>query len=111
MKLGRLLPTFSVAFLLSYAVVVYFNLAMFTYRPAVHTFYWFVPPAVKGIPGIPMFWYGWITTALLAAVVITAISAFVPEPKNRRALSALVWLAPLIAFVVVVWVLRIWFTM
>jgi hypothetical protein len=111
MKPTRFLPIFSVAFLLSYAVTVYFNLAMFTYRPAMHEFFWFVPPAVKGIPGIPMFWYGWITTALLAALVITAISAFVPAPKNKGPWPALAWIAPVFAFIVVVWVLRIWFTM
>jgi hypothetical protein len=111
MKIARFFPIFSVAFILAYAVTVYFNLAMFTYRPAMHQFYMFVPPAVKGIPGIPMFWYGWIVTAFLAALVITVVSAFVPALKEKGPWPALVWASPVFAVVVVVYVLRMWFTM
>ena len=111
MKFARFFPVFSVAFVLSYTVAVYFNLAMFTYRPAQHKFYLFVPATVPGIPGIPMFWYGWLVTASLSALLITAVSAVVPAPTSKSFWPTLASIAPVIAVVGVIYVLRIWFKM
>lgn len=111
MTLGRYFPTFSAAFVLSYAVTDFFNLAMFTYLPAAHKFYWFVPAVAHTIGALPMFWYGWIVTALIPALGITALNASVPALKDKSVWPPLVWISPLVAFAVIVYVLRIWFVM
>ena len=110
MSPARFLPTFSVAFILSYAVTVYFNLAMFTYLPARHQFYWLVPAIAHARGSLPMFWYGWLVTSSIAAIAVTALHALVPGLKERSVWPPLVWAAPLFAFAVVAYALRVWFT-
>jgi hypothetical protein len=107
---ARFFPTFSVAFILCYAACVFFNLAAFTYMPALHQAFPLVPALAHARGAYPMFWYGWLVTTTVAALVITAATSFLPA-RNDRVIGVLTWVAPLIAVVVVVYALRIWFTL
>src|SRR5262249_21982193 len=76
MTIYRVFPVFSTAFALLYLVVATFNYALFTYHPMLHELDLLVQPAKAG-PA--MYWYGWITTAAIGAVVVAIIAAFVPD--------------------------------
>jgi len=110
MNYHRHLPLFSVAFILIYAVCVYFNLALFTYFPAAEQpFALFAAKPGPAPAGIPMYWYGWLSTTLLVALAVTGVGAFMPRNGGRGVWPWLVWASPIVAFVVVLYALRMWF--
>jgi hypothetical protein len=85
----RAVPVFSVAFAVFYLLATYFNLALFTYHPATAEFAFLAQPA-KGAGAPAMYWYGWITTSAIAAIVVASIATFVPErwdPWVQRAIT------------------------
>ena len=71
-KIERLFPIFGIAFALIYAPTMNNNWALATYHPRPGVWDWGVAPATNG-PA--MYWYGFVFTALLGAVVVTAIAA------------------------------------
>jgi hypothetical protein len=111
MNRDRILPTFSIVFVAIYAACVYFNLAAFTYFPKDHAFYFYVPAIAKAKGAIPMFWYGWLTTSTIFTLIVTAILAYVPVPRQGGATNILAWAMPLAAICVVLYALRAWFMM
>jgi hypothetical protein len=60
---------FAVAYPVLYIVCVYWNLALFTYHPALGVF-GIGPNAPRSGPA--MYWYGWIATALIGAAILSA---------------------------------------
>jgi hypothetical protein len=107
MSLTRALPVFSVVFLVVYAIAMYFNLAPFSYYPLVGKFAAGVAPATQAL-GPSMYWYGWLTVALVIAVPIAAIACLASEKFSNRVAPVAAWLSVL-AVVFFVWVLRAWF--
>jgi hypothetical protein len=81
-KFGVFVITFGIAFALIYTVLERLNWPLFTYHP------------VSGIvdfgkemtgTGPPMFWYGWLALAGIAATVVSFVATMVPGPWLRRA--------------------------
>ena len=72
MKLA--LPVFSVAFVVIYAFAVDFNLALFTYHPQLNEFAFLVE---RPKTGPAMYWYGWIATSALGAMIVSALALLV----------------------------------
>lgn len=108
MNLGRALPVFSAVFLVVYAIVMYFNLAPFSYYPLIGKFVAGVGPSTQAL-GPSMYWYGWLTVALVVAVPVAAVAGFASSEKfSARVASAMAWLS-ILAAVFFVWVLRSWF--
>ena len=107
MSLSRALPVFSVVFLIVYATVMYFNLAPFSYYPLVGQFASGVAPTTSAL-GPAMYWYGWLTVALVIAVPVAAIVGFAPERWSARIASLAPWLG-IAAVAFFLWVLRSWF--
>jgi hypothetical protein len=105
MKLARLFPFFSAAFAVIYAPALYFNWALVTYQPAMME--WDLGPVTK--QGPPMFWYGVVATSFIAACVVTAIAAFLPETLARRLWTGLTWLLPIAALIFIAYILRPYF--
>jgi hypothetical protein len=105
----RALPIFSIAFPLLYLPVMYFNLPVFTYVPKMREFHFllFPPPAAQG-PG--MFYYGWLLTAGIGAVLIAVAVSYLPEKSAARIPSTLTWLAPLVVLAFLLDILSPWFT-
>ncbi len=111
MIFGRSFSTFVVAFSVAYAVLYIFaieyNLALFTYHPASEEFHWLVKPATDQ-PA--MYWYGWLTTAGLGALVIAALASWLPESCARRVWPGWSWAVPVAMMLFVTYVLRSYFT-
>jgi hypothetical protein len=89
---GRLSPVvFTLAFGVAYAVAVVFQYPLFVYYPLVDRFSWtdLRDPAL----GPEMFYYGWITTAAIVAVLAAGL---VPKRVADRVPVILLWLVPLL---------------
>lgn len=92
MKLARAFPFFSAVFVIFYALSVEFNLALFTYHPQLKRFAFLVEPPKAG-PA--MYWYGWIATSTLGALLLSIIALMLPRQLTARVWSELVWLVPI----------------
>jgi len=106
----RWLPVFSVVFAaaasIAYVFAVARNWALFTYHPALGTWGVLTTPAQAG-PS--MYWYGWMTTAAVAAAAIAAIVSRLPGGLTRRIPPCLAWAVPLVCMLVFVYLLRGYF--
>jgi hypothetical protein len=98
--------TFAAAYTILYVAAIVYNLALFTYHPALEEFGLGVQPPREG-PA--MYWYGWLATAALGAFVIAAIAAALPESWLNRIWSGWSWLTPLAAMLVFCYLLRGYF--
>jgi hypothetical protein len=104
---ARSLPIFAMAFAVLYLLCVEFNWALFTYHPALEEF-GFLAQAPKDGPA--MYWYGWLATSALGAIVIAALAAWLPESWTRNAAGAsLSWAIPMAVMIVFVYILRRYF--
>ncbi|MDB5809066.1 MAG: hypothetical protein JWN94_1188 [Betaproteobacteria bacterium] len=97
---------FAVAYALAYVIAVWKNLALFTYHPLAGTLGFGVE---KPHDGPAMYWFGWIATAAIAAIVACLIAAMVPQRYAARVASAWAWTVPLTVLMFFVWLLRGYF--
>lgn len=107
---SRLLAPFATVFAAVYAVVyviaVEYNYALITYHPVLNQFGLLVePPRVE----LAMYWYGWMATAGIAALVAGIIACFVPERLMRRLWSGWSWVIPVAVMLVVSYIQRGYF--
>ena len=98
---------FSVVYSLTYLLAVKKNLALFTYHPALEEFGALVEPPRDG-PA--MYWYGWMATSLIAALIAAALTRFIPERLAGRLWSGWSWAAPIASMLVFVYMLSGFFT-
>ena len=106
MNWTRFLPVFSVAAAMMYVLALYYNLALFTYHPAIHEWQWLAAPPKAG-PA--MYWYGWLATSVLGAAAVAALASLVPTQWQTRAWSGLTWLIPLAGMLFIAFILRGYF--
>jgi len=108
MKLARILPLFSVAFAIAYALAVEYNLAVFTYHPQLRQFAFGVE---RPKAGPAMYWYGWIVTSVALALLVSAIALILPRSwvARVRVWSGLSWLIPAAVMVFFVYLLKGYF--
>jgi hypothetical protein len=76
--------TFGIAFTLLYTVLERLNWPLFTYQPAVDKLYFWLHRPLSG-EGPPMYWYGWIVNAAIAAFVVGWIATTISGQWLRRA--------------------------
>jgi hypothetical protein len=76
--------TFGIAFTLLYTVLERLNWPLFTYQPAVGKLYFWLHRPLGG-EGPPMYWYGWIVNAAIAALVVGLIATIISGSWLRRA--------------------------
>lgn len=105
-RLPAFVIVFSVATCIAYVVAVELNAALFTYHPATEEFGLGAEKA-RGAPA--MYWYGWIATSLITGTVAGLLASMLPPSLTRRLPPALAWLAPLIATLVLGYILRNFF--
>ena len=106
MRLTPVLPLFSVAFAVAYAVAVEYNLAAFTYHPQLGAFALGVD---RPKAGPAMYWYGWIVTSVLAAALVSALAMLLPRQWMSRLWTGFVWLVPSATMLFFVYILRGYF--
>jgi len=76
--------TFGIAFTLLYTVYERLNWPLFTWQPAVGKMYFWLHRPLSG-EGPPMYWYGWIVNAAIAALVVSCIATIISGQWLRRA--------------------------
>jgi len=107
MTTARQFPIFAVVFAIVYAgvylIAVERNYALFTYHPAIEEFGFLVEPPREG-PA--MYWYGWIATAAIVALVAGLIACVVPEQMAKRLWSGWSWAIPVAAMFAFGYLLR-----
>jgi hypothetical protein len=90
-SIGFIAVVFAVVYAIAYMIAVWKNYALFTYHPVPGTLAWGVE---KPRDGPAMYWYGWMTTALIAAFAACLIASVVPERFASRVWSGWSWAAP-----------------
>ena len=107
MNWTRALPIFSIAYVIAYVPIMFWNWPVFTYVPRTKEFHWWlVQPTGTQAPG--MFYFGWLITAGIVAAIVAAISLALPAKALER-LTPLTWIAPLAMLGVEFFILREWF--
>ena len=104
MSATRVIPVFSAAFAIIYAIAVEANLAAITYHPKTGAWGWLTQDATDG-PA--MHWYGWLITALFGALIVSAVA--LPVTRTRQPAAWIGWAVPLATMVVFLYLLRSFF--
>ena len=89
-KVERLAAIFGIAFAVIYAPTMDYNWTFATYHPIQGI--WQLgraPPLGGGSPA--MYWYGFVITAALGALALTAIAALVPDKPACRGGASFGW--------------------
>jgi hypothetical protein len=106
-------PIFVIAFGLGvavlYTVLEVMTWAGFTYFPASGRIALGTLPPSRD-EGPAMYWYGWTVLALAGGLVIGILATVLPENLAKRISANLLWIVPLVAFVVLGYGLRNYFT-
>ena len=94
-KAERLAAVFAIAFAIIYAPTMDLNWTLATYHPLQGVWEWLkAPPKGGGSPA--MYWYGFVFTAALGALVVTALAALIPDKLMERVpWATLTWVAAL----------------
>lgn len=98
--------SFAAAYAILYVLAVENNWALFTYHPISGQFHWLVQRAAEG-PS--MFWYGWMATAALGALIIALLVSLLPGGLTNRLSVSLSWSIPLAVMLVFVYIMRDFF--
>jgi hypothetical protein len=104
-KPERLAASFVIAFAIIYAPTMDYNWTMATYHPIQGIWQFGRAPSLGG--GSPaMYWYGFVLTAGLGALIVTAIAAFIPDRlMDRVPWRSLTWIAVLGSIAYIAYVL------
>jgi hypothetical protein len=104
-KAERLAAIFAIAFAVIYAPTMDNGWALATYHPIQGIWQWGqARPLGGGSPA--MYWYGFVFTSALGALVVTALAALIPDSLMRRVpWRILAWVAPVIAIIYIGYVL------
>jgi hypothetical protein len=91
MNVTRLIPVFSLTYIVAYQMFDYFNNPLIRYYPNLGRFSFGHIAAGKDTIG----WYGWMAWALIVALVVTAIYAALPRTLTDRITWRWVWVVPI----------------
>jgi hypothetical protein len=104
-KAERLAAVFAIAFAIIYAPTMDLNWTAATYHPIQGIWQWGKAAPVGG--GSPaMYWYGFVLTAALGALVVTGLAALIPDKVMERIpWPSLTWVVTLISIAYIAYVL------
>jgi hypothetical protein len=110
MKITRSIPVFATVFAVAYAVVyvvaIEQNYALITYHPVVNEFGFLAEPVRVELA---MYWYGWMATAGIVALLLGVTAGFIPESVTRQLWSGWSWVIPVAMMLVVSYIHRGYF--
>jgi len=102
---SRAFPAFAVGFAAFYAPAYCFtggnstfNWPLFTYFPAIDMWRWGLVPG-SDETGPPMWWYGWIGSAVIVGLIAALIALLLPPRATENFWKTAIWVVPLAAFV------------
>jgi hypothetical protein len=98
--------TFAAIFAIVYCFAVAYNLALFSYGPAVGQWMLFTRAAAAGPT---MYWYGWIATSALAAAGVAAVAALLHRRLTRWLWPGFAWFVPIGAIIALAYLLSGYF--
>jgi hypothetical protein len=107
-KLPIFVIAFGLGFTLIYTVTEIMTWTLFSYHPATGRIEFGTQPPRKG-EGPVMYWYGWVVGSLLGGLVVAAAATLLPENVAKRISPNLLWMLPVVAFVVLAYGLRSFF--
>jgi hypothetical protein len=104
-KADRLAAVFAIAFAVIYAPTMNYNWSLATYHPVQGIWQWGAAPPLGG--GSPaMYWFGFVFTSALGALVVTAIAALIPDSVMEREPGRnLAWIVPVCAIIYIAYIL------
>jgi len=105
-RFGIFAIVFAVVYPIVYIVATEVNLALFTYHPALGEF-GFGPNRPRNGPA--MYWFGWMSTSALCALVPALTAAYLPDRMTRKLPATLAWAVPLAAMIVAAALMMKWF--
>jgi hypothetical protein len=107
--LGRY-PIFAITVGIWFSILYLFVMAkgwpLFTYYPAVNKWTLFTHPAGVPSAGPAMKWYGFVATTSVISLAAGVIACILPESLIKRIWwPGLIWVVPILAMVVVLWLI------
>ena len=97
---------FAVVYAVVYVVAVEKNYALLTYHPAIGEFGAGVQPPRDG-PA--MYWYGWLATSGIAALIAGLLASLLPDFVTRRLWSGWTWATAVAVMLAFCYLLRNFF--
>ena len=82
-KIGLFAIVFGIAYAVLYTIATEINLPLVTYHPVIGAVDFLWKPPRPG-SGPAMYWYGWMLTSLVCALVIAYVATLVPEQLLQR---------------------------
>ena len=109
MRIERAIPAFSCGFMIVYLISMFYHpmFTYFTYVPRQGQWAWGVP--ALGAQGPGMFWWSWLSTALVAGLVCGGAALATPENVRAKVPSSIVWIVPVVLIVILLYIERTWF--
>ena len=102
---GTFALVFGVAFAILYVICDMAALPLFTYHPGTGR----IDPGFARAridEGPAMYWYGWIASSTLGALLAGGLATLLPAKLRARIPSALAWLVPIVLLPVLVYSLK-----
>ncbi len=96
---------FGICFAILYVICDMAALPLFTYHPGTDRIDFGYTPARRD-EGPAMYWYGWIATSALGALVLGLVVAMLPEKIGRRIPLALAWIVPIVLLPALIYSLK-----
>jgi hypothetical protein len=96
---------FGVSFAVLYVICDLAALPMFTYHPGTGRIDLGFARARRD-EGPAMYWYGWLATSALGALILGLVAARLPERIGSRIPLALAWIAPIALLPVLIYSLK-----
>jgi hypothetical protein len=97
---------FAVVFSVVYVIAVENNYALFTYHPATGEF---GAGVEKPRDGPAMYWYGWLATSGIIALIAGLAATWLPDSVTRRLWPGWSWVVPAVVMAVFCYLLRNFF--
>ena len=96
---------FGISFAILYVVCDMARLPLFTYHPGTDQID-FGYTLARRDEGPAMYWYGWIASSALGALVLGVIAAVLPENIAAKIPLALAWIVPVVLLPVLIYSLK-----
>ena len=97
---------FAVVFAVVYVIAVEKNYALFTYHPALSEW---GAGVQQPKDGPAMYWYGWLATSGIVALIAGGLAALLPAGLTRRLWPGWTWVVPVGVMVIFCYLLRNYF--